>query len=102
KATKALTRAGPNLRGQASTTTGRAPFSATTLKSFVSCIRKNGYPQMPNAGKAGSVFSHSLLSNKKFKKALVKCEGVLTAAFRGAPGAGGGSSTSTTSTTQST
>jgi hypothetical protein len=82
-------------------------FSATTLKSYVSCIRKNGYPSMPEpntSAKATSVFPSSVTKNAKFQAANKKCESILRAAFRPPTGAGQPTtpSTSTASTTSST
>ena len=71
-------------------------FSTATLKSYVACIRKNGYAAMPEpkASKTGSFFPKSVESNAQFKAANKKCESVLLKAFRsfrpGATGAGGG------------
>lgn len=78
---------------------GRAHFSAATLKSFVACVRKNGYAAMPEASTSttGSLFPKSIENNAKFKTASAKCESVLRA---GMPSGGGapGNTTSTTST----
>lgn len=71
-------------------------FSTATLKSYVACIRKNGYAAMPEpkASKTGSFFPKSVESNAQFKAANKKCESVLLKAFRsfrpGAAGAGAG------------
>lgn len=59
---------------------GAPAFTATTLKSFVACVRKNGYPQMPEASSTskGSLFPKSVQSNAKFEAASKKCASVLT------------------------
>lgn len=64
-------------------------LSHTRINNYVACIRKNGYPQMPNpnfSGK-GPVFPASVRSNQKFQAASRACQSVLIP--RGAPGAGG-------------
>lgn len=84
-------------------------ISTATLKSYVACIRKNGYAAMPEPkalGK-GQFFPKNVETNAKFKAANKKCESVLLKAFRsvrpGAGGTGGGTSTiSGTSTASST
>lgn len=67
-------------------------FSATTLKSYVACIRKNGYAAMPNPNTTGkgSVFPAKVETNAKFKTANVKCETILRRAFRPPAGGAGG------------
>jgi hypothetical protein len=58
---------------------GNAAFSHTTIDNFVACVRKNGYPQMPNPNFSGtgSVFPRSVESNAKFKTASRTCASVL-------------------------
>lgn len=76
-------------------------FSSRALKAYVACIRRNGYPSMPEpdtSSKATSVFPSSVTKNAKFQAANGKCESILRRAFRG-PGASGGSGATTTSTT---
>lgn len=76
-------------------------FSTATLKSYVACIRKNGYAAMPEpkASKTGSFFPKSVESNAQFKAANKKCESVLLKAFRSfRPGAAGGAGAGGTST----
>lgn len=83
-------------------------FSTATLKSYVSCIRRNGYAAMPEpkASSNGSFFPRSVENNAKFKAANEKCESILLKAFRHpAAGAGSGGGTQTisgTSTVSST
>lgn len=65
---------------------GRAPqFSATVLKKFVACVRKNGYPQMPEASSSsnsnGGLFPKDIEGNPNFQKASQSCESVLRSAF---------------------
>lgn len=58
----------------------RATFSKATLASFVSCVRKNGYPAMPEAKTnttTGGFFPASVERNAKFQKASVKCVSIL-------------------------
>lgn len=78
-------------------------FSATELRSYVSCIRKNGYPSMPEPDTskgAKSVFPASVEKNAQFQAASRKCQSIL---FKGFRGTGPGQSTVTTpsSTTSS-
>jgi hypothetical protein len=77
-------------------------ISTATLKSYVACIRKNGYAAMPEPkalGK-GQFFPKNVETNAKFKAANKKCESVLLKAFRSVrPGAGGAGGTSTISGT---
>jgi hypothetical protein len=95
-------------QGRPGAGTARPHFSTTALKSYVSCIRKNGYAAMPEpkAGASGSFFPASVEKNAKFQAANKKCESILLKAFRrpaAGAGAGGGSYTITgTSTTSST
>jgi hypothetical protein len=72
-------------------------FSATALKSYVSCIRKNGYPSMPEPDTskgAKAVFPASVEKNAAFQAASRKCQSIL---FKGFHGTGPGQSTVTTS-----
>lgn len=87
-------------RGGAGGGSGQTPhISSTVLKQFVSCIRKNGYPQMPEASTSkntnGGLFPKSIESNPKFQKASKSCESVLQSAFRRPPGGTGTTSTGT-------
>lgn len=77
-------------------------FSTAILKSYVACIRKNGYASMPEpkASSNGSFFPASVRSNAQFKTANAKCQSILFRAFRGtAPGPPNTTITSTSSTT---
>lgn len=83
---------------------GRPRFSTKVLNQFVTCVRKNGFPQMPNpkATGNGGFFPSSIQNNAKFKAAAAKCQSILQKALsqaRGsAPGSGGvapGTSTTT-------
>jgi len=77
-------------------------FSATALKSYVSCIRKNGYPSMPEPDTskgAKSVFPKSVENNAEFQAANEKCQSILRQAFRGTIAPGQSTVTTTTSTT---
>ena len=79
-------------------------FSATELKSYVSCIRKNGYPSMPEPDTskgAKSVFPASVEKNAKFQAASRKCQSVLFKAFRGTIRPGQSTVTTSSSTTSS-
>jgi hypothetical protein len=86
----------------------RPHFTTAALKSYVACIRKNGYAAMPEpkASSTGSFFPASVEKNAKFQAANKKCESVLLkAGRRPAAGAGSGGGTYTisgTSTTSST
>ncbi len=75
---------------------GFAPrFSTAALKSYVSCIRRNGYAAMPEpkASGTGSFFPASVEKNAAFKTANKKCESVLLKALRAfRRPAGGGAS----------
>lgn len=80
-------------------------LSTSVLRSYVACIRKNGYPAMPEpkASSSGSVFPAGVRSNAKFLAANRKCQSILVKALRPAAGGHtltvpGGSQTSTTST----
>lgn len=77
---------------------GRATYSTATLTKFVTCVRKNGYPQMPNASKttSGGFFPKSIENNKKFQAAAKKCTSILQPSG-GAPGANTGTSTTAAS-----
>jgi hypothetical protein len=89
-------------RGGAGGTGGTPRLSTATLKSYVACIRKNGYAAMPEpkASSNGSFFPRSVETNAKFKTANKKCESILLKAFRSfRPGARGGGGTSTISGT---
>jgi hypothetical protein len=84
-------------------------ISTAALKTYVACIRKNGYAAMPEpkASGNGQFFPKSVETNAQFKAANKKCESVLLKAFRSfrRPGAGGPAGTSTisgSSTTSST
>lgn len=57
----------------------RFRISHTAVNNYVACIRKHGYPQMPNpnfSGK-GPVFPASIRSNAKFQAASRDCASVL-------------------------
>ena len=78
-------------------------ISTATLKSYVACIRKNGYAAMPEPkalGK-GQFFPKNVETNAKFKAANKKCESVLLKAFRSFRPGAGGTSTSGNSTASS-
>lgn len=75
-------------------------FSATALKSYVSCIRKNGYPSMPEPDTtkgAKFVFPASVEKNAEFQAANKKCQSILRQGF-GRPAAGQGTTTTSTTT----
>jgi hypothetical protein len=76
---------GGNFRPGAS---GGTRLSHTAIDNFVACVRKNGYPQMPNANFSGkgSIFPRDIESNAKFKAASRTCASVL--APTGTPSAG--------------
>jgi hypothetical protein len=77
-------------------------FSSTELKSYVSCIRKNGYPSMPEPDTskgAKSVFPVSVEKNAEFQAASKKCQSVLFKASRGAIAPGHSTVTTSSSTT---
>jgi hypothetical protein len=79
-------------------------FSATALKSYVSCIRKNGYPSMPEPDTskgAKSVFPASVEKNAEFQAASRKCQSILFKAFRGTIRPGQSTVTTSSSTTSS-
>ncbi len=60
-------------------------ISRAAITNYVSCVRKHGYPQMPNpnfSGK-GSVFPSNIRSNAKFQAASRDCQSLLRPA--GAP-----------------
>jgi hypothetical protein len=93
-------------RGGPGTGNARPRFSTTALKSYVSCIRKNGYAAMPEpkASTSGSFFPASVEKNAKFQAANKKCESILLKAFRrpaAGAGSGGGTYTITGSSTTS-
>lgn len=56
-----------------------AGLSHTAINNFVACVRKNGYPQMPdpNFSGTGSIFPTSVEANAKFKAASRACASVL-------------------------
>ncbi len=56
--------------------TGTTHFSDATLKSFVACVRRNGYAAMPEANSDGK-FPKSVETNSKFEQASRKCYGIL-------------------------
>ena len=70
----------------------RPTVSKATLTSFVACVRKNGYPSMPEPTTSGTTtngfFPKSVESNKDFQKAAVKCESILTKGFKRPTGTG--------------
>jgi hypothetical protein len=77
----------------------RPTFSKATLASFVACVRKSGYPAMPDAKtntSTGGFFPTSVEKNAKFQKASVKCESILRKAA-GATVPGGANQSTTTS-----
>jgi hypothetical protein len=87
---------GANFRGRFRPGAGRGGFriSHTAINNFVACVRKHGYPQMPNAnfsGKGG-VFPSSIRTNPKFVAASRVCASTLRPS--GAPSGSAGSSTS--------
>jgi hypothetical protein len=75
---------------------GRAHFSDATLKSFVVCVRKNGYAAMPEANANGQ-FPKSVEKNAEFQKAAKSCYSILFHRPSGTTTTS--STTSTTSTT---
>lgn len=75
---------------------GTFRLSHTAVTNYVACVRKHGYPQMPNpnfSGK-GPVFPASIRSNSKFQAASRDCESMLRPA--GAPNGSGGATNTTT------
>ncbi len=79
----------------------RPTFTRATLERFVACVRRNGYPQMPEPSASpkatGGLFPSSIQSSAKFKAASVKCIDILR------PSAPAGTPTQTTRTpTQTT
>jgi hypothetical protein len=77
---------------------GRSTYSTATLTKFVTCVRKNGYPQMPTASKtsSGGFFPKSIENNKQFQAAAKKCMSILRPSG-GAPGSSTGTSTTAAS-----
>jgi hypothetical protein len=63
---------------------GRVQPSHTAVNNFVACVRKNGYPQMPNANFSGTgpVFPSSIRSNSKFQTASRACQSLLVPSRR--------------------
>ncbi|MDE3131189.1 MAG: hypothetical protein KGL16_08535, partial [Acidobacteriota bacterium] len=55
---------------------GPTHFSSATLKSFVACVRRDGYPGMPEANAKGR-FPRSVETNRKFETASRKCLSIL-------------------------
>lgn len=83
----------------------RPRFTIAALKSYVACIRRNGYAAMPEpkASSTGSFFPASIEKEAKFLAANKKCESVLLKAVRRpATDAGSGGGTFTTSGTSTT
>lgn len=57
---------------------GRLRLSHTAVNSFVACVRKNGYSQMPNPNfSGGPIFPTSIRTNKQFQAASTKCANLL-------------------------
>lgn len=66
----------------------RARISHQAITAFVSCVRKHGYPTMPNPNFSGTgpVFRSSIRTNPKFVTASKSCASLLTPpAWSGAP-----------------
>jgi hypothetical protein len=84
--------AGRGGAGGAGAGNSRPQFTTAALKSYVACIRKNGYAAMPQpkASGTGSFFPVSVEKNAKFQAANKKCESVLLKGVR-RPSAGAGS-----------
>jgi hypothetical protein len=81
----------------------RPTFSKATLTAFVACVRKNGYPAMPEAKTnptTGGFFPASVEKNANFRKASVKCVSILRQAA-GAANPGGPNQPATTTTSSS-
>jgi hypothetical protein len=56
----------------------RFQLSHTAVNNFVACVRKSGYPQMPNPNfSSGAIFPTSIRSNKQFQTAARKCQSLL-------------------------
>ena len=72
-------------------------FSTAALDAYVSCVRRSGYPAMPepNTSGKGSVFPASVRKSAAFRAASAKCVSILRRALL--PSAAG----STTATTSS-
>lgn len=100
---KACAKYRPNLGGRTSGQAPRPRFSTKVLNQFVTCVRKNGYPQMPNpkTTSTGGFFPSSIQSNPKFQAAAAKCQSILRKALSQARGgaSGSGGLTPGTSTT---
>jgi hypothetical protein len=79
----------------------RPAFTKATLTAFVACVRKNGYPAMPEAKTnttTGGFFPLSIEKNAKFRKASAKCASVLRTAAGSATPGGATTITSSSST----
>lgn len=63
---------------------GRFQPSHTAVNNFVACVRRNGYPQMPNPNFSGTgpVFPSSIRSNSKFQTASRACQNLLVPSGR--------------------
>lgn len=100
--------AGPGGAGAPGARNFRPRFTTAALKSYVACIRKNGYAAMPEpkASSNGSFFPASVERNAKFQAANRKCESILLKGLRrpaaGAGSGGGAYTISGSSTTSST
>lgn len=60
---------------------GRLRISHARIQQYVSCVRRHGYPQMPNPNFSGhgAVFPASIRTNPKFQAASRACQSVLLA-----------------------
>jgi hypothetical protein len=82
----------------------RPVFTKATLAAFVACVRKHGYPAMPEANTTtsnGDYFPLSIEKNAKFRTASAKCASILRSAA-GAVNPGGPNQPATTTTSSAT
>jgi hypothetical protein len=64
--------------------TRRFQLSHTAVNNFVACVRKHGYPQMPNPNfSGGAIFPSSIRTNAKFRAASKSCTSLLVPARQG-------------------
>ena len=93
-------RFGPGRFGGPGGAHARPGFSAAALKSYVACVRRNGYPQMPEPNTSGRapVFPSSVAKNARFQAASAKCVSILRQDFRARAGGAPPVSTKTSTT----
>jgi len=70
----------------------RNPAFRAQIQRFVDCVRKNGYPQIPNPSPTGPPFRSNQINRNdpKFQAAARKCAGLLPRGPGGGPGGPGG------------